>query len=227
MILQVDTNAELRPEENENYELEAGYRISQHSQLTVNLFDNTLTNVLLYADDTSYINSGEFNTRGFEVQYRWGGSQGFVAVNFSRHWLAYAKAPFDDDYYRVYPSELGFFTPINKLVGSAERQIALYGEYRVSDRVSFNPAVIYFGERYSMIYREDLGYTYYDLVPSDVVVNFFVHARDVLTDGFSAALGVTNLNNGDNLLTSLDYSNGYAQRPGFGPRIDLRLNYEF
>lgn len=228
MVLTDDLGADLKPEKNKNYELELGYRFVNNSQLTLNLFDNALTDVLVYnPNNGKYINSNEFDTRGFEVIYRWLGARGFAAINLSRHWLADAAGPSSNDYYGVYPAEIDFETSIDRLLGSAEKQVAIYGEYKITDQLSVNPALIYFGERYSMVAREEFYAAYFQQIPSDIVINLFVHYEDLFVEGFSAALGVTNLNDGDNLVTSLDYSDEVGHRPGIGRRVDLRLKYTF
>lgn len=228
IILQKGLYAPIAPERNENYEIELGYLFGEHTKVVFNIFDNTLTDVITYEwSNSTYLNGGEFNTRGAELMTRVSGPWGFVALNISRHWLHDVDVLTSQDYFRYYTPESDYNESNDKLLGSAETQVALYGEYKINDQLSLDASMIYFGDRYSIDYREDLGYAYYAEVESDVLTNIFLRATDVYTKRLDLAVGVYNLTNADNVITSLDYNNSIAHRPGLGRRLDLRMKYEF
>lgn len=213
----------IEPEEVSVFEIEVGHLIGSHSLIQLNLFVNNLEDIIVY-DDTAvaFQNGGEVNSNGFELEYRFEQNWGFLATSFSRVYIQ------DNEVfaYQAYNVEADFTeTPVERLLGAAEYKWVAYGQYRLTDQISINPSLIYLGDRHSIGYVPELEFGTYTKIDAEVIANINVRYENLLLDGLDATLGVYNLTDADNIVTTGFYADGIPHTEGIGRRVDLKLDF--
>jgi outer membrane receptor protein involved in Fe transport len=120
-------------------ELEAGYRVNADTQLTLDLFDIETRDTLILQNNQSV------HTRGLEAMYQIRKPWGDAALSYS--------------YYRAFHTTTTAVQPINTTAGNlleddqahlafANHKLVARGSYRLTDALSINPALVYYGPRW-------------------------------------------------------------------------------
>jgi outer membrane cobalamin receptor len=227
-VVTLGITPDIKPEEAQVLELEIGHLIGDKSLVRLNLFTNTLENVITY-DDTAgqFSNEGDVKTRGAELEFRYQDTLGFAALSLSHYVLVES----DITSYQAfdYDADLDELTGLDNLLGAAEVKVAAYGEYRITDQISINPSLIYLGERYTIgqILGEtpEASFGYYTKLDPDVIANLYVRYRNLGVPGLNASLGVYNITDGDNITPTGFVADEIPTTNGIGRRIDLKLDY--
>lgn len=216
---------ELEPEEAEVFELEVGYRVTENSFAQVNIFDNTLEDVIVYDDDdVLFSNGGTVHTRGTEIEYRVQDDWGFAAINYSRYWIE-ENTVADYQAFSVSADNLTF-PPIDKLFGSPQTMITLYAKLKFNERLSLNPSAVYLGERYSIRYIDNAANVETRL-PSEVIANLHLQYDDLFIEGFSGSIGAYNLSDSDNTVANGYIADETGHAPGLGRRLDIKFKFVY
>lgn len=217
-------SAEVEPEETQVYEFEAGLLIDSRHFIQANIFSNAINDVIVYSDEiVDFINEGNVRTNGLELEYRYEPDWGFVALHFSHTWLkentisAYQAA--------IYNPVTDAPDFIDRLLGAAKIKWGMYGQYRLTEKISINPSFVYAGERYTIGQIPELGRGTYTSLDPDLVANVYVHVKNFLTDGLGASLGIYNLFDGDNIYPTGFVAGDTPTANGVGQRLDLKLKF--
>lgn len=206
----------IRPEHTQVIELEAGYQLTRNSFLTVNLFDISTKNPIVYYFDKGqdyYHNAGRSGTRGFETEFKIKEKWGYVTFNYS-FYTAAGHARIND--YRVYEDS-------NALLAFANHKFNLNASIKLGKGLSINPSMSFIGPRWGFTSIDSSGTSVQERVGATVLANLFVQYETPVT-GLSVGFGVYNLLN--EKYDFIQPYNGYhAPLPSPSREYVLRVRY--
>ena len=131
----------IHPEKTQVGEIELGYQITHNSIFTINFFDITTKNPIIYytigASD-AYTNQGKTGTRGLEAEYRLNGKWGYLIVNYS-FYTAAGKTQ-SAAYHVAQDSSM--------LLGFASHKVNLNASLNITKNLSINPSGSFYGPRW-------------------------------------------------------------------------------
>ncbi|MGZ3863949.1 MAG: TonB-dependent receptor plug domain-containing protein [Bacteroidia bacterium] len=211
------------PERTQVGEVELGYQLTHNSILTVNLFDITTKNPIVYYFDANsqmdvYQNQKSTGTSGIEAEYRLKTDFGSIGFNYSYYT---AKGKSQIAAYHVADDS-------SKLLGFASHKFNLNLLFNFTENLSFNITASFYGARY--------GYTKVDtgLVPviekfePVALINMFLNYKTPVK-GLTVGAGVYDLKN-ERYKYIQPYSNastpGHAPLPGPGREFVFKLSYD-
>jgi outer membrane receptor for ferrienterochelin and colicin len=209
----------IEPEEGQTYEVELGYRFTDTMVLTVNAFDVSFDEVIVYQanPDTgigSYFNSGKFGTRGLEAEYRYRWKKIDLLGNYayykvSENNVELYDVPGHDDSFLAFPQHR-----LNLLLG-----------YRINERFSVHPSISFFGKRYGYAYDYSTnGFALEEFDPT-TLFNMNLRIKDVVRQGIDLHLGAKDLfDAGYEYIQA--YDGGAAPLPGPSRAIYVRISCE-
>jgi len=183
--IDLSPNNIIHPERTQVGELELGYQITRKSILTVNFYDITTYQPIIYysvGQLDAYTNEGKTGTRGLEAEYRIKARWGYVGLNYS-FYTARNKDRVPS--YRV-------ATDSSMLLGFASHKVNLNALFHLSKALSVNLTASFYGPRW--------GYTSLnaDTLPvlkkfdPTMLLNIFMRYQTPVK-GLSVGLGVYNL----------------------------------
>ena len=253
---QIDTNAQgqayihdlgrgLEPEKTLVLEAEAGYQFSDKTFMTVNIFDMTIRDPIVYvfyqdeniktiynenAGIEVYRNYEKSGTRGFEIDFRFQDKWGFLNANYS--YYSVKNKPKIDAYsvsnFNRIESERKLVNE-NYLLAFPRHKLNINWLYKIKPNFSVNVNSSFIGPRYG--YDVDIfGPGKYDVTGKLIkrrftyLVNFFFRYENLFTDGLSAGLGVNDVFN-----KGLDYLQPYfgLQPPLPGPSREIKFTLKY
>lgn len=210
----------ITPEKTQVVELELGYQITRKSIFTVNFFDITTRDPIIYYYDDStfadtYVNGEVSGTMGAEAEYKIKGRWGYISVNYS-YYTAQGK------------SNVSYFKSDQdsaSLLAFAGHKANLNSSFKLFKGFSVNPSVSYYGTRWGVNTIDTLGNPV--ISEFDPVVLFNLYLRyDTPLKGLSIGVGVYDLFNQKYKFIQ-PYSNGYhAPLPGPAREFIFRLSYD-
>ncbi len=211
---------EIEAEKTNVAEFETGYQFSDNSYLTVNVFDITTQNAIVYYynnGDEGYNNSGSTGTKGFELDYKIKSKLGYADFNVAYYT---ARGKERSDSYRVDEND-DMLLAFPGLVTNCLFSI------RINDKVSLNPSLSRIGERYEQSGVDADGMSIHEKLKPVVVANIFAGLKYPKMKHFSMSLGCANVFNARTLFIQ-PYNSNHAPLPGRSRefRISLRYNLE-
>jgi outer membrane cobalamin receptor len=216
------TDDGIRPEKTTVIELEMGYQLGRKSLITVNFFDITTKDPIVYFYDDSTFSDTYKNflmksgTRGIEAEFRTRSKWGYVSFNYS-YYTAGGKQRIPD--YRVE-------TDSSALLGFANHKVTINLCWHATSWMSLNVSGIMLGKRY--------GYTEVDTNDVSIqnefdpvfLANIFINFEPKKLQGFSAGIGVYDLL-GSGYSFIQPYNGYHAPMPGPSREIIFKLGYSF
>ena len=226
-LLIYGTSPIARPEKVRVAEVEVGYRFHDRTQLKFNVFNNKITDTLVYSetlDSSQWFNEGVTDITGAELELRTNFTRGFIVANVSRHWLNENTI----GSYQIfsYDAATDTFAPLEKLFGAAERKITLRGKYQVLPDLSVSAGMVYNSERYSLVYRPEWGFSTYTELDSQIITNVFAHFNHWADAGLSVSAGVYNLSDVNNVVPAAALGADETHADGIGRRLALTVSLE-
>lgn len=212
LIYNMDVNPNIKPEYVTVYEAEIGLMINDRMYTTVNIFDNRITNPIVYTyinDVESYINYDKSGTRGVEVEYRYKANIGYITANYSLYQAHKQRA----DVLKVQGhSNLTLAFPAHK--------ITLSGNIKLFKGLSINPVAIFYSARYGYNTKQQL----YKVNPT-TLLSTYINYDDVIPN-LSIGIGIYDIL-GQNYQFIQAYRSYYDALPGPGREFLIRLRYKF
>jgi outer membrane cobalamin receptor len=202
----------IKPEHTTAVELEAGYKFSGSFFASVNAFDITIRDTILYYSGPveDYLNSGRTGTRGYGVDLKY--DKGacrlellYSAYSASKNTVAYTTPP----------------SAGSALLGTPRHKAVLISRFSLSERVSLSPSLIYLSRRYGY-YAAGTARSYAEMTQA----NFYLHGRDVFADGLNLGLGAHDLF-GSGYSHIQSYDGGHAPLPSASREIFVKAAYAF
>lgn len=213
-IQNIDPNPTIKPEVTTVFEIETGYQVSSNILLVANFYNISIDDPIVYFYDDSgegYKNYDKGGTVGAEAEIRFKSSIGNFSLNYS-YYSANGKNKVDS--YGIPGND-------NRLLAFPQGKVNLFGNFKLSDKISFNPSFTYLGERNG--FENEAGITTYDPV---LFANAYFTVKDVLTEGLEFGAGVYNLTDNDYRYIQ-PYNSGHAPLPQASREIVVRLKYRF
>ena len=207
----------IKPEKTQVIEIEAGYQVTRKSFLTMNFYDITTKNPIVYYYDTihfgdSYTNFGGSGTRGFELEYRLKQKFGNININYA-FYTAQGKESIED-----------YAVPDNSaaMVGFANHRVNLNANFNLGKKFIISPTVSYYGNRSAYTSLDTSGTSVIEELSPVTLVNIFIRYTPV--KGVSIGLGVYDLL--DQKFAFVQPYNGY-HAPLHGPSREFILKAQF
>ncbi|MBS4014352.1 MAG: TonB-dependent receptor plug domain-containing protein [Bacteroidetes bacterium] len=218
-IMNISLEPEIAPETTIVYELEAGYRLTSKAMISLNLFDVTIRNPIIYfyddtADTEGYFNGTKTGTTGAEINFRYQYNQNNIQAGYS-YYFAGGKNEVED-----YEVEINH----NALVGIPQHKITLNSSFMIIKSLFFNTQFVFLGERY--VYNEvnTDGDAVINLISPDILINANVIYRNAFIKGLDLSLGVFDLLNSKPKYYQA-YNGYHAPYPGKHRELFLKLMY--
>jgi outer membrane receptor for ferrienterochelin and colicin len=209
----------LIPERTTMLEAEVGVRFAEGMFATVNVYDLTLRDPIVYAADPStgqeaYLNAGRTGSRGVEGELRLDGRRGFAAINYAMYTTA-GKNQVD---------LLRGSSP-SRVLGLPTHKLSARGALRLHPRVSLNGALAWFSRRDAATTVDADGNPVIGALPAAALVDVLVCVHDVGVKGLDLWAGVRNLLDTD-FRYAQPYNAGHAPLPGPSREFLVRLAYD-
>lgn len=177
----------IHPERTQVGELELGYQITHNSIFTVNFFDISTKNPIIYytvAGTDAYTNQGRTGTYGLEAEYRIKEKWGYVAINYSFYSAAGTQK---SAAYRVAQDS-------SMLLGFASHKINLNGSINILKNLSLNPSGTFYGPRWGYNSIDTAGVAQLHKFAPVFLFNLFLKYNTPVT-GLSIGVGVYDIFN--------------------------------
>ncbi len=214
-------STDIKPENTRVAELEVGYEIRRNSILTINFFDISTKNAIVYYYDDStatdaYHNIGQTGSRGVEVEYKFKDKWGFINLNYAFYSVA-GKEKIAD--YEV---------PENKsvLLAFPSHKINLSAGFNITKHFSVNPSVCFRGERYGYTSVDTLGNGVIEKFSPMVLANIFLRYENLFVKGLDLGIGVYDLLD-QRVKYIQPYNSYHAPLPGPSREFIVKLSYSF
>ena len=209
----------LTPERTTIVEAEVGVRVAEGVFATVNAYDLTLRNPIVYTVDPAtnqeaYLNAGRTGSRGAEVELRLEGARGSLVIGYA---LYTAAGKNQVDLYRG-PDP-------SRVLGLPSHKISARATLQIHPRVSLNGALAWFSRRDAALSVDADGNPMIGSLQAAALVDLLVRARDVGVKGLELSAGVHNLLDSD-FRYAQPYNAGHAPLPGPGREFMVRLAYD-
>ncbi len=204
------------PENTNVAEFETGYKFSENSFITANVFDITTHNAIEYFyinDVEGYRNSGSTGTRGFEIDYKFKNSFGYVDFNVAYYT---ARGKEKSDSYSVGNDDMLLAFP-----GFVANSIL---NLRLNDKISISPSLSRIGKRYAISGVDAEGISTYRKLKPEVLINAFVGLQHPKLKGLNASIGCANIFNA-NAAFIQPYNSNHAPLPGRSREFRIIIRY--
>ena len=212
------TDAGIKPEKTQVIELEMGYQLTRKSFFTVNFYDITTNDPIVYFYDDStfmdtYINGDASGTRGIEAEYRIKQTWGYVNLNYA-FYTAAGKDKIED--YEVSEDD-------KALLGFSNHRLNLNASVKIGKGLFITPTISFYSARW--------GYTSVDTVDNSILekfdptalVNLFIRYQPI--KGLTIGAGVYDMFN--QRFAFIQPYNGYhAPLPGPSREFVFKLQYD-
>lgn len=217
--INLSTQTGIKPEKTQVAEIELGYQVTRKSIFTVNFFDITTHNPIVYFYDDAnftdtYINFGSSGTSGIEAEYRIKAAWGTVGFNYS-FYSAAGKNKIAD--YEVSEDAAA-------LLGFANHKVNLFATWNILPTLSVNVNASIYGARWAYTSIDTAEVSVLEKLDPTALVN--VYLRYTLpVKGLSIGVGVYDLL--DKRFKFVQPYDGYhAPLPGPSREFVFRLQYD-
>jgi outer membrane receptor for ferrienterochelin and colicin len=212
-------NPQLTPERTTVIEAEAGVQIAEGVFASVNAFDLTIRDPIIYSTDPVtnaqiYENFRRTGSRGVEAELRMRDRRGSLVLNYSY----YTAGPKNqvDLYATPDPARVLAF-PTHKISARASLNL---GEH-----FSFDPSATWISARYAATGTDSTGAPTFASEDPQFLVNLFATGRDLGVKGLDFGFGVYNLFDAtDDYIQP--YNSSHAPLPGPSREWIARLSYQ-
>lgn len=208
----------IKPEFTNVGEFEVGYQITRNSIITINIFDISTTQPIVYytaIDSTNedyYINNGASGSQGIEAEYRYKSKWGQVSLNYA-YYTAANKS-------RI-PT---YQTPENSsLLGFANHRLNLTTHINFNKYFSGNLSASYFSKRWQVAGFDTTGTSFFDQTDPILLLNCFFQVS-LPKIGMNIGTGVYDILN-QKFAFIQTYDGGHAPLPGPSREVVLRVQY--
>jgi outer membrane receptor for ferrienterochelin and colicin len=206
----------IKPEFTQVAELELGYKLGRKSIITVNVYDITTTNPIVYLTDSTnadlYTNYGGSGTRGIEAEYKLRLNKFNFGLNYA-FYTAKNKDKIED--YSVEDDE-------KALMGFANHRLNLNALWSPTEELSVNLTGSFYGSRWAYTSIDDSSNSVPELLPSQILLNLFVNWEPV--EGLNIGLGCYDILN-QKFQFVQPYNGYHAPLPGPSREIVFKLQY--
>jgi outer membrane cobalamin receptor len=210
-------NPTIKPEITKVAEIQVSYKPTKHVLLSVNVFDNFVSNVIVYDvinTKESYFNFKNLGTRGIEsellIQYS--------KFTFGGNYSYYIKTKNDVAKYQAANAD--------KLIGFAPHKFTFSSKYNFTDHLQLSSSLIILGGRYAYTYLDSLSEPAQTELKPTAILNTTLSFTNFKNKGFSLQIGAFDLLN-SGYVYAQGYNGGKAPFRATGREISMKLSYTF
>lgn len=222
--VETSLTAKIKPEKTAVLEFEAGYQLNKNMFFTLNIFDITTRNTIIYDVDTSiintgvpdgYINADASGSQGLELEYKiaelWGN------VNLSYSFYTKQNKP-DVSYYK---------DPINnkQSLGFGSNKLSINSSFNITKTFYISPSIIYKSKKTGITGISGEEEYIYEQLPETYVFNMFIGKDHFLIKNLKTSVGAYNIFN-EKIKYVQPYASGHAPLPGMSREFLIRLSYQ-
>ena len=209
----------LTPERTTVLEAEVGMRFADGIFATVNAYDLTIRDPIVYTVDPStgdeaYLNAGRTGSRGVEAEVRVDGRHGFAAASYAMYTTAGKNQV---DLLRG-PSP-------SRVLGLPTHKVSARATLQLNPRLSLNGAVAWFSRRDAALTVDTDGNPVIGALAAAALVDVLVRVHDLGVKGLDLSAGVRNMLDTD-FRYPQPYNAGHAPLPGPSREFVVRLAYD-
>lgn len=226
-------NSNVKPEKTNVAELELGYRIGKNNFITINFFDITIhqplvyynyyVDSIIYQNQTlynynywGYENLGQTGSRGFDLdfqsKYRWGSTN--IGYSFYT-----AKDKNDIETFAITGNN-------NMLLGNPQHKLTLSGSYKIISKISFSPSLIYYGATNAYTELDTLDEPVLSEIDACLLANLMIRFENFPIRNMNIDIGVYDML--DKRYPYIEPYNGYYPPfPGGSREFVLKIKYLF
>lgn len=225
-VQNISINPGLKPERTTIWETEVGWRSESLWSATLNLFDITAKDPIVFGSSSSVANATEayFNfdrtgTRGAELALSYSRARGHAKASYS---FATASGKNDVSQYLV-PGRSSV------LLAAPMHKVAFNGSVRTVGNLRVSPSAVWIGDRYAYVMSDGQGNGLVGRIPPVLLLNLFASYPDAWIRGLEVGAGVFNVLNAYNPFPQPYNSNpgGHPPTPGPSREYELRVSYAF
>lgn len=193
-----------------------GYKLGRSSIITINVFDITTTNPIVYLTDSTnadlYTNYGGSGSQGVEAEYKLRFKKFNASVNYA-FYTANNKEKVAD--YEVADDPIA-------LTGFSNHRFNISAIWNPTEKLSINLNSSIYGKRWAYTSLDSLGESVAEQLFPTYLVNLFVNWEP--TDGLNIGLGCYDIL-GQNFQFVQPYNGYHAPLPGPSREIIFKLQY--
>lgn len=206
----------IKPELTKVAELELGYKLGRRSIISVNLFDITTTDPIVYKTDSSnadlYVNEGGSGTQGIEAEYK----LRLKKVNFGVNYAFYTAGN------KQQISDYSVSEDTSALLAFAKHRVNFSAIWNPTEKLSVNLNASIYGSRWAYTSVDSTDTSVLEKLPSTVLLNLFINWEPV--EGLNIGLGCYDILN--QKFNFIQPYNGYhPPLPGPSREIVFKLQY--
>lgn len=221
--------ANIKPESSSIFEFEIGLPVSRSSYFTINLFDITTQNVILYYLDnnfTEFYRNGDvngnknFGSRGAELEFKTKEKWGFINASYS-FYTNLGKPQVDD--YRID----GINLAVNNVnLGLAQHLANLYVGINITKNITISPSLNFIGSRYATSSIDENDGRFIQKYSPVFLTNLILTFSDAFkTEGLNFNLGVYDLLNQKYMFLQ-PYTSTHGALPALSREFVFKVSYQ-
>jgi outer membrane receptor for ferrienterochelin and colicin len=208
----------VKPERTTVTEIELGYKPNNNMLLTLNMFDITIKDPIIYFYDAAsdvewYQNSSRTGSAGFELEYRFKYAWGFASASYS-----YASQGIGS-WHKNEVDAWAVPGHDDRVLGFPQQKLAFSGSYQVN-HFSFSPSLTVISSRYGYNREDEL-----ERHKPVCLFNAFVRYAAPAWKTFAVGAGVYNIA-GQKYDYIQPYTGGLPAHPGPSREFIVRLEYK-
>lgn len=207
-------NPNLNPEITKVIELQVTHKISKYLQVSVNGYNNSVNNIIVYGvlnNFESYNNFKNLTTRGIEAEALYHKGNWVIGGNYS--------------YYEVVHNDVIKYQALNprNTIAFSPHKSTFSSTYKFSKKIDLSSSLIIIGRRYGYIDGPDSAQIQKKFNPT-AVWNLTLKFNNLFIKGMQATIGAFDILNSNYLYISA-YNNNKAPFKATGREISLKLSY--
>jgi outer membrane cobalamin receptor len=216
--INLSSDANIKPEKSQAYELEVGYQFTPEMLLAVNAFKLQTKNVIVYAVTIE-------NLEGLYQNFDHSGSQGVELVYSIRKkgWYSQFSYSFSQAGKNTVAS---YAVPqtTKQFVGLPVHKFTLNTNFNLTESLTFNPTFIYGGARYAYTTIDENEIPVTTKLDPYLLANAFLNYRNIVP-GLTGGIGVYDILNAKPSIAQA-YNGDYAPVPGRSREYVVKLSYQ-
>lgn len=216
--INLSINQSIKPERTSVAELELGYIFSSNFSSTINFYDITTKDPIIYFvsenNEEGYVNQKETGTRGAELELRYKGKKGFVEVTYSYYSTA-GKAVVNT--FAVSEDK-------NQLLGLAPQKLTIWANQTLYKNLKLNTSLVWLSSKYAYNQETQNGELILKKFDATTLFNISLMYKDFLREGINVSVGIQDLFNQSPLFMQ-PYDGAHAPLTSLSREFIFKINY--
>ena len=209
-------NSTLKPEITKVGEIQIGYKLTNNLNLSVNAFDNHISNVIVYDvinNEDNFFNFSKLGTRGVETEFLYHKKNFTLGGNYSY----YVKTQNDVLKYDALNSK--------QFLAFSPHKLTISSQYTFIEKITFNSSFVLIGKRYAYTAGDGVNHQQTIINPTGIL-NFTLSYYSKQNKGLGVQLGLYDILDSKYLYVQA-YNGDKNPFRATGREIALKLSYTF